>query len=408
MVTRDYWHFGIIVGLFLALVVQGSSCDSDFAGSNGGAGKDKFKSKDVNKNSLPLVAALECEPGTITAQVTDVDVDFDDKSKLVNLKGQFCPSAPSQLNLVFLLDTSYSLTTPEKPNDPIVDGSCARLDAVEAIIKRYQNIVDADTAEVRVTVIPFARNVGEVIEQEKATDMEDRLTTDYFCAGIKGGTNYKAVFNKAADLFEDKNGKFVTYFITDGMPTFSGDANGKNDFREVHRKAGTSAATDLRNRVGKKMILNTVYLGNDYDEVKEEFDFDFEDYLVDITGDKSRYRVAEKADDLVEKVLDIKPEPAEVENDTAEIKAQYKGGKEVGVELLSFREHSDKASTWVFETSPIPLFNDEDKLEKVIIEAANDDGEQFRVKINVKGRDGSSGSDEEPEEDEESADNSEE
>ena len=80
----------------------------------------------------------------------------------------------------------------------------------------------------------------------------------------------------------------------------------------------------------------------------------------------------------------MKPEAAEIESDTAKASARY-GGNEVDIEFQEFVKHPSKDLTWAFKTEALELVNkDKERLEAVILTAKDADGEEFKVKIEVK------------------------
>lgn len=134
------------------------------------------------------------------------------------LKGEVCAPEKLKRDIVFIIDVSGSMGT----NDPVVNGSCGRLNAVQEVIKRSP--VDGSAAFGVVTfdgIVQKKSSAFAIGKDELLTGISGspgNAVTD-FCK-IAGGTNYQAALTEASTLL--KKGRTDAtkeiYFISDGAP----------------------------------------------------------------------------------------------------------------------------------------------------------------------------------------------
>jgi hypothetical protein len=140
-------NFGYMIQtVFAVLAISTLACN-----------KADFKSDTKNK-VVPEAATIACSTDSKYSE-DELRIGVNEaKSSKILINGEFCPQAPARLNIAFLIDFSLSMYNEKenRGNDPIVDGSCGRLDAARAIINSHkENIVDEE-AKISVSVVQFS------------------------------------------------------------------------------------------------------------------------------------------------------------------------------------------------------------------------------------------------------------
>lgn len=137
----------------------------------------------------------------------------------VTFSGRVCPPAQVARDIVFVIDTSGSMSG----NDPMVGGTCGRLSAVQQVITSA-----SAAGTTRFGIVTFSTGVDATSTALFATDVE--LFTDVtrgvpsdvasvLCA-TNDSTNYNAGLSQAATLLRlgrDTATKEI-YFVSDGQP----------------------------------------------------------------------------------------------------------------------------------------------------------------------------------------------
>jgi uncharacterized protein YegL len=312
----------------------------------------KTKSDDLVKAQALAVtcnAAREYEAGALELPVERQDA----AEAQVLVSGDFCPQAPAQLRVVFVVDFSLSMYNAAKNrgNDPVVDQRCGRLDAAKAIVDRYRSTLGGTGAaktDVKVGVVSFSSGAETRVPLTSLADFKAEETVANFCQG-DAGTNYKAGLDKTRDLLRAEPGTKVVFFISDGMPTEGG--GGAKESAPRHREAATDAIEALREAV-PNLTFNTVYLNNTY-QLPED-DLDPQEFLEDFTGDKQRVKVVEKADKLAEEILKLESPQVALDKTTATAALRGPGGLETPVAVTKF-EAASRTQVWSFTTAPFPV-----------------------------------------------------
>ncbi len=336
--------------------------------------KASFKSDTKNK-VVPEAATIACsKESKYTEEELRIGVK-EDKSAKILVNGEFCPQAPARLSIVFLIDFSLSMYNEKegRGNDPVVNGSCGRLDAARAIINSHkQNIADVD-AKITASVVQFSSTLEGKIEPTPLEDFKDELTTKNFCQGTTN-TNYKVAFETATEMLRDVNGTKVVYLISDGMPTEGGGGARENAPR--HRDAAQEAADDMRKEL-KLLTYNTVYLGNIHD--LEEENFDPKAFLEELTGAPERVKLVEKAENLAAEILKLEKPPVDIDTDnvTAELTADGVEPRAINVGL--FKAHATKAETWTFATEEFHAFPGKKSASRLKLNAVDKNGEVYTL-----------------------------
>jgi hypothetical protein len=236
--------------------------------------------------------------------------------------GTFCPVTPKGLTALFIVDLSGSMSryrdqdgSMRDGNDPLLEGSCGRLEAAKALVaKLEEDGGDVGAIDVRVGLVAFAGDVlrSRTISPVSLADFKgSALSPDTFCAhvaqdaegiddpsnpggidgqGVTASTNYEAAFRAAQGVLASANGRTSAYFISDGLPTAGG-----ND----PKAAGVAAGKALREAV-PTLVLNGLLLGQTGAEAKS--------VLEDVVGDPARVRLAAGASDLAKEILEF-PDP---------------------------------------------------------------------------------------------------
>lgn len=340
--------------------------------NNADFGSDSNKTKDIESAATACDADRQYVEKDLAVKIKK------DKDAEMVLTGEFCPQAPAELNIVFLVDFSLSMynkaVDPKRGNDQVVNGSCGRLDAANAIIERHKKNVADQNAAIRVGVIQFATDLVGELPLTNLDEMDDERTVDNFCRGING-TNYKAAFDAATDMLKDEPGSKVVYLISDGLPTEGGDA--ARGFDPKHREAALKAADGLRKSVSN-LTYNTVFLG-DLAALEEEAGFDPMGFLVELTEDEDRVKVVSKAEDLTKGILALEPPAVDLDLSTAEaiVSADGAEDKEIGFEF--FLAHADKEQVWSFRTNHFAAFPGTDLNTKLTIRANDKRGVKYEL-----------------------------
>lgn len=243
---------------------------------------------------------------------TTKTIDYDPKSgkapgAAITVNGSFCPNISHSLSILFIIDNSASMGKhfnnktfkDEDGNDPQINNSCGRLRAAKAIIKKFQS-ERYEKVDVEISVISFASTTIEAKTLKK-------VSTSIFCEtiiqgpkynqpggitklGIIGSTNYEDPFKRARQLLDQKEGKKIVYFITDGNPNTPGpESNGI--------KKGIEAAQKLRKEVDNTTINALFLKASNPEEAKG--------ILEEMTGKKDRVLLATDANELEKRIIEF-------------------------------------------------------------------------------------------------------
>jgi hypothetical protein len=342
-------------------------------------------STDKTKDGVPLQLRASCndqrryDDGALDLKVAGLENEPDE---LVTVEGEFCPQAPAELRLVFAVDFSLSMYNAEKSrgNDPVEGGTCGRLEAVRAIVKRHaktaqksKSAKDADT-DIKVGVVQFASDLVGEIPLTAVADLDDELTVKNFCRGIDG-TNYKVAFEAVTKMLDDEPGTKVVYLISDGLPTEGGGGERENAPR--HRDAAQKAADAMRDSIDD-LVYNTVFLGNVHE--LDDPTLDPEKFLEELTGDPSRVKLVDKASELASKILDLEPPPVDLDTTTAAaaLAPAPSGTDDAAVDLDSFLP-GGRDQVWSFKTKPFKPFPGGAATSQLTVRGRDRKGAEYRV-----------------------------
>jgi hypothetical protein len=316
---------------------------------------------------------LSCSAGESYKQ-EDVQVAIDHQDNRVEIEGQFCPLAPAETKVVFLVDFSLSMYDAKKDvgNDPVKDGSCGRLEAVQAIMDKHSNLFLDPNVDAQVGMIAFSKDIPKTVPLGSPEDFKDHLNADGMCGGTVGGTNYKEAFEEATKMLKGTSGAKIIYFISDGLPTIGGDK--ELGHYEEHRDAGLKAAEELNSI--EKLTFNTLFLGNEFEAATDP-----EEYLDELTPDKSRIKFVSKAEELAEGILDLEKPPVSLKESTVK-GVHVAGDKKENVGILTFESAEDQ--TWRFRTAVFQPFPNEETESQFYLSVEDDSGDEYRLTLTLE------------------------
>jgi hypothetical protein len=155
----------------------------------------------------------------------------------ISISGNLCAPESIDRDIIFIVDTSGSMGSA----DPMNNGSCGRLDALQAVIASTP-----DTSNLGVVLfnsVASTSNSMFATEQELFADLAPGgAFADSICAD-GGGTNYEVALTGASNLFNSAGRADASkeiYFISDGQPDF--DKTGDNEAGAL-KNSGTTIAT---------------------------------------------------------------------------------------------------------------------------------------------------------------------
>lgn len=130
-------------------------------------------------------------------------------------------------NIALIVDRSGSM------DDPSGTKGLTRMELAIAALKNLANSLAAHDGVVNVALIGFGRDASTDLTLNNLTSSNvSQLIAKINALSADGGTNYEAAFNAAVTWFNGQptvtNGKTfenVTYFLTDGDPTYSNSGN---------------------------------------------------------------------------------------------------------------------------------------------------------------------------------------
>ena len=165
-------------------------------------------------------------------------------------------------NIAFIVDTSGSMKTTEQRwvstgrwggYWETVETSNAVEQAKEALLKVFDQLLDSVKGDASGKVNVYLSDFDSSVQRSVSVDLSDpnakaQLTALLDSMKAEGGTNYEAAFKDAANWFHSSEvaanpGSNLTYFITDGKPTFYQTSEKTNPVL-VDFKSGTDLSLD--------------------------------------------------------------------------------------------------------------------------------------------------------------------
>lgn len=241
----------------LAVLLSGMliSCGpTEFAGRSTSAGSGRINSKADGQNSSDATRPddgsggdgslvdtkklewnLECEgptaSGTVAADgLIDGGGVFESSGGAaygITFKGRHCEGVTPKKDILFLFDGSNSMSA----NDPLINGSCGRLDTMRAIMQSFSG----GTGN-RFGLVSFSSgNQSTVTSSGKFFDSDQALISaletskggkpihEVICDSNRLGTNYNTGFATAESLIRldaAKDAGTIIFFVSDGKPLF--------------------------------------------------------------------------------------------------------------------------------------------------------------------------------------------
>ena len=276
----------------------------------------------------------------------------------VKVRGQLCPQAYGDLSILFLLDVSGSMRNAD-PRRGLFGNTCGREKAVKSIVKKLRQ--DAGDAEgVKIGSVRFGTTASD-LQATTALDRFNRNILDFFKSNLNycdsktseaGWTNYEAAFKAAQRRLSGVSGNKVIYLISDGLPTFKDIDNrgDENDGDGSRKAAGLAAAKALRS-AHSDLTINAVFLDTNGAARNQGA----QNYLNQVTGDPSRVRFANDANQLAEKIVELAIPKIELQRSTITGSLAVEGGGSRNVKVERFALQTTGERTWAFETAPFNL-----------------------------------------------------
>lgn len=266
---------------------------------------------------------------------------------MVRVSGELCSVVETKVSnanasIALVVDFSGSM----EQNDPMVNGTCGRLQAVSALVNKMLQDSKGN-GDIRIGVIHFGTTARVAIPFTDIKSFAGNLNAQNFC-GYVDATNYYAALDSARELLLNAPGDKLLYFITDGVPTQPGN-------HEIGAQRGQDAADALRQAI-PAVQLNVIMLKDRRNEAL----INPQQYLTSIAGGQAnRVRIVENASDLAVQIVTFEvPKVQESTFDAkgivAELSAGQFGSKKVQVE--SVVPVQGRAGVWMFTTAPIELF----------------------------------------------------
>lgn len=310
---------------------------------------------------------LACENGAGEAKLV---TQFTGASTTtVSLEGEFCglpeKVAAGEVAVFFVLDMSGSMND----SDPLVNGSCGRLAAAQALVSKLSESVKAGV-NVKAGLAVFGSDAGVAVPVTTLEQFRPTLTGGQICRQDGGSTNYEAAFTATKAALDNVRGQKIVYFISDGLPTVSNQVNRGGilggggptpEFLNRVYSDGIRAAEALRSGTG--VILDVIYLDSSQAKARAEqaTGTQVEDpatYLEKIAGSKERVRLVTSAGELANQITTFdNPGEVTIKPDSVQgtVSAGALGSQEV--QLKSITKDPNRPGVWLFVTEAFKLYS---------------------------------------------------
>lgn len=362
-----------------------TACESDQAGFSGSVGRTQARIDQAADTGL----RVEPKDGD---RVIDAPCSAEQDEKVIEVthngstqdsfqvKAEWCLKGKQvgRLKLMFLVDLSGSM----KDNDPMVGGSCGRLDGARALVERIQS-VKRDTDVVEVAAVTFgseARPASDFIPLDDF--VKTKMNADIFCDAVDQ-TNYSGALEVAADLIQtsgDTETPVVAYLLSDGLPSL-GTERSQEDFVNTERSAIDSARVLLG--LGN-VSLNAVYLQS----ASVAGTTSPEAYLGDLTGSPDKVKIVSNAEDLGASITTFEL-PAAKASAAAASATLTGAGDACRIPVKSVKDDPNDRNKVVVTTKRFKLSEDGDDPTsrytiKLKVDAADGSVRQKTIVINLK------------------------
>lgn len=226
----------VCIAIIFGLVFFSCGQSSDFAGS--AEAKPKlppqnltidwlWNCNDVSDEGHNEIAVQDSQTLEIHGN-GEFNLPLTPESKLnMNISGGFCPASEIPRDIVFIIDVSGSM----EKNDPRIDDSCGRLDAIEMAISDLSSDLvgedeSGDASGAQFAVVTFSKTVSNAstkfFRNQKSlyTDLTSGSKVEDVLCAFKDSTNYDEALQRAEILL--LSGRVGAtkeiYFISDGEP----------------------------------------------------------------------------------------------------------------------------------------------------------------------------------------------
>jgi len=350
-------------------------------------------------DEVQKVIELGCNDNTGMIGGTEAIAAPANQKVIAKVKGKFCPTSRNFLTVAFVVDFSGSMGgyidpvtgALKEPNDPLINGSCGRLRAAQAVINQI-NTTKKATDTVKIALIPFSSKTFYVINPTDLSQFMQYVTPERFCRFVAqtsqfegrsgaitqaqaaslgipspaSGTNYQAGLQHAESMLRSANGRKIVYFISDGVPTIpSPDTNAAS--------LGIAAGKSLRERVNN-MTLNGLLLGSEGAAAQST--------LEQVAGDASRVRIADNASELASEIT--KFAEATIDTNTGRW-FQALPYRQPEMPLASF-QRIGSTNEWAYETPAFVLLGVQGRetLNQIIVTAKGADGSTHTANVTIR------------------------
>ena len=260
----------------------------------------------------------------------------------VRIAGDFCsePLASGSLDVIFVVDFSGSMTSPQFHNDPTVNGTCGRLEAMRSMVAEVMRRNGPNTT-ITLSVVGFSDGASLRLAPSSIAEAAPLLNVTNLCGSDapSASTNYQAAFEVTNQLLAQLSSTSkAVYFLSDGYPSVARPG-------EDARIAGVTAAYQMR-ASHPDTVVNAIFLGIDPQASGSPAAM-----LQEITGDPQRVRIVANAYDAVEQITEISIPTA---LDT-EARASHQSGDAAATRVNVESFQNTAPGRYSFMTAPIVL-----------------------------------------------------
>jgi uncharacterized protein YegL len=365
----------------------GDDEDDESSRSGDGTGKpgevegpgEPERQPSITGDANSRVLDAPCTEGSSGPQVIDVD-HAGSASDSFEVKTEWCLKGKQvgRLRVMFLVDHSGSMNN----NDPLVNGSCGRLDAANALVEKIKSQM-AESDEVDVAAVTFGTQAKPAASFVPIDDFaSSHINAEVFC-GALDQTNYQSALQVAIDLVRgsaDSETPVVAYLLSDGLPSL-GSEQSQEDYISTEQ-AALSAAKSFR-ELGN-VSLNAIYLQS----TRPAGTTSPESYLAELTGGPDKVKIVSNAQELAASVTKFElPAPkTDLTSATATVTGK---GKPRSVTLKSVEPDPTNPNKILVTTERFKLTEaDEEETTRYFIKLKVDidDGtiQQTTIVINIK------------------------
>ncbi len=291
---------------------------------------------------------LSCDPSSGGSSLTTEISGPSGISARIN--GEFCPQAVAGEGSKFLFIIDYSESM--KTNDPIINNSCGRLEAIKALV---QKLVQKYGTKVSFGSVAFGSYAQVQSQITDATSFQSSLTVNSICNSSMGTTNYKAAFDTARQLYQNTQGSKIVYFISDGEPTEGGTVADPSS----HITVGVQAAQQLR-ATYSDLILNAVFLNNSQNfnnvigNIMNNGQSLQYEIMRQVAGSDQQVKMVNQASDLIAALQDLPASGGKINTSTVSIKFISPAPQD-NIEVEQIFENPLKPGYYVFSSKPFIL-----------------------------------------------------